>query len=295
MSRAWQGDSMTDRVFRFGLVAAPAPGAAWTDLARRAENLGFSTLLVPDARGVPSSFPCLAAAAAVTKTLRLGNFVLAAPLRTPGSIAWDTATLDQLSGGRFELGLGAGRDDAAGDAKILGVPFAGAGERVRRTGEIIEEVRGLFADALAGREELRTFQPVQRPGPPIMVAAGGRRLLGTGARQADILALQGRAEEDMQAKLQVVKEAAGDRFDDLELSTNVFAIGDGELPPWIAHFGVDSSQAVGNRLIAVLNGDTATAIDVLKRRRDTFGISYVTINAFALEAAAPIVEQLAGR
>jgi probable F420-dependent oxidoreductase len=285
---------MADRVFRFGLVAAPTPGAAWTDLARRAESLGFSTLLVPDARAVPSSFPCLAAAAAVTETLRLGNFVLAAPLRTSGSIAWDTATLDQLSGGRFELGLGAGREDAAGDAKILGVPFAGAGERVRRTGEIIEEVRELFADALAGNEDLRVFQPVQRPGPPIMLAAGARRLLGIGARQADILAVQGRAEEDMHAKLQVVKEAAGDRFDELELSTNVFAIGDGELPPWIAHFGIDTSQAVGNRLIAVLNGDTATAIDVLKRRRDTFGISYVTINAFALEAAAPIVEQLAG-
>ncbi|MFD2416281.1 LLM class flavin-dependent oxidoreductase [Amycolatopsis pigmentata] len=285
---------MADRVFRFGLVAAPMPGAAWTDLARRAENLGFSTLLVPDARGVLSSFACLAAASAATETLRVGNFVLAAPLRSPGSIAWDSATLDQLSGGRFELGLGAGRPDAAGDAKILGVPFGSAGERVRRTGEIIEEVRGLFADALAGNEELRTFQPVQRPGPPIMVAAGGERLLGIGARQADILAVQGRSEEDMHAKLRVIKDAAGDRFDDLELSTNVFAIGDAELPPWIAQFGIDTSQAVDNRLIAVLNGDLSTAIDVLKRRRETFGISYVTINAFALEAAAPIVEQLAG-
>lgn len=285
---------MADRVFRFGLVIAPTPGADWTAQARRAESLGFSTLLVPDARGVPSSFPCLAAAAAATETLRLGNFVLAAPLRSAGSIAWDTATLDQLSAGRFELGLGAGRPDAAGDAKILGVPFGSAGERVRRTGEILGEVRGLFADAIAGNEELRSFRPVQQPSPPIMVAAGGERLLGIGARQADIVALQGRAEEDMHAKLRVVKDAAGDRFDDLELSVNVFAIGDGEIPPWIAQFGIDASQAVDNRLMAVLNGDTSTAVDVLKRRRDTFGISYVTINAFALEAAAPIIEQLAG-
>lgn len=285
---------MADRIFRFGLVVAPTPGTAWTDQARRAESLGFSTLLVPDARGVPSSFPCLAAAAAATETVRLGNFVLAAPLRSAGSIAWDTATLDQLSGGRFELGLGAGRPDAAGDARILGVPFGSAGERVRRTGEIIDEVRSLFADAVAGNEELQAFRPVQRPSPPIMVAAGGERLLTIAARQADILAVQGRAEEDMHAKLRVISEAAGDRFDNLELSTNVFAIGDGGLPPWVAHFGVDASQAVDNRLIAVLNGDTSTAVDVLKRRRDIFGVSYVTINAFALEAAAPIVAQLAG-
>jgi probable F420-dependent oxidoreductase len=285
---------MTDRTFRFGLVGAPTPGTNWADLARRAENLGFSTLLAPDARVAPSSFPSLAAAATATATLRLGNFVLAAPLRSAGSIAWDTATLDQLSGGRFELGLGAGRPDADEDARILGVPFGSAGERVRRTGEIIQEVRKLFADAIAGNEELRVFQPVQRPAPPIMVAAGGERLLTIGARQADILAVQANTEEDLHTKLRVVSDAAGDRLGDLELSTNVFVIGDGEIPAWLADSWIDTSQAVDNKLLAVLNGDTSTAVSVLQRRRDVFGISYITINSVALEAAAPIVERLAG-
>ncbi|HKS47928.1 MAG TPA: TIGR03621 family F420-dependent LLM class oxidoreductase [Amycolatopsis sp.] len=286
---------MADRVFRFGLVAAGMNSAAeWTAQARKAESMGFSTILLPDATTVPSSFPYLAAAAAATETLRVGNFVLAAPLRTAGSIAWDAAAIDQLSQGRFELGLGAGRPGADLDARVLGVPFGKPGERVAKVGEIIEAVRGIFTDAVSGKEGLGAFQPLQRPAPPIMVAAGGDRLLSIAARQADIVAVQADAEENLGAKVNLIREVAGDRFDDLELSANVFAIGDGDLPPWVAHFGVDTSLATDNRLLAVLNGDTGTAIDVLKRRRDSFGISYVTINAFALKAAAPVVERLAG-
>lgn len=287
---------MAARLFRFGLVAAPTNSAKdWAALARRAEGMGFSTLLMPDARGLPSSFPALTLAAASTETLRVGNFVLAAPLRSPQSIAWDTATLDQLSEGRFELGLGAGRPDADGDARLLGVPYGTPGERVRRVAETIETVRGMFADALSGNQELRAYQPVQRPAPPIMVAGNGNRLLTIAARQADIVAIGAGRETDLREKVGLVREKAGDRFDDLEISVNVFAIGDGEMPRWIQAFGIDPALAVDNQLLSVLNGDTATAIDVLKRRRDEFGTSYITINAFALEAAGPIVEKLAGR
>ncbi|HET6500511.1 MAG TPA: LLM class flavin-dependent oxidoreductase [Amycolatopsis sp.] len=287
---------MADRVFRFGLVSAPmVPAGDWTAHARRAESMGFSTLLIPDAATVRASVPYLAAAAAGTDSLRVGNFVLAAPLQTAGAIAWDAASLDQLSAGRFELGLGAGRPGAEEDARLLGVPFGAAGERVRRVGEIIAEVRAIFDDAQAGKEGLGAFRPAQRPAPPIMVAAGGNRLLSIAARQADIVAVQAGTETDLGEKLAHLRDAAGNRFDDLELSSNVFAIGDGELPPWLAQFGIDASRAVDNTLLAVLNGDTATAIDVLKRRRDEFGVSYVTINAIALEAAAPIVAALAGK
>lgn len=286
---------MAERRFRFGLVSAPQGSSKeWLAQVQRAESMGFSTLLVPDALGVPSPFPALAAAAASTETLRFGSFVLAAPLRTAQSIAWDAATLDQLSGGRFELGLGAGRPDAKTE-RILGVPFGTPGERVRRVEHAIDTVRSMFAEAAEGNEELRAFQPVQRPAPPIMVAANGDRLLSVGARKADIVAVAVGTEADLREKVAVLREAAGDRFDDLELSVNVFGIGDTELPPWIRAFGIDPSLAVDNQLLPVLNGDTATAIDVLQRRRDEFGVSYITINAFALPAAAPIVEQLAGR
>ena len=287
---------MADHFFRFGLVSGPAASAKeWGEHARRAESMGFSTLLMPDGHTLPSSFPYLAAAAASTETLRVGNFVLAAPLRTPQSIAWDTASLDQLSGGRFELGLGAGRPGADVDARILAVPFDTPGERARKVGQTIETVRGMFAEAIGGNEELSSFRPVQQPAPPIMVAGGGKRLLALGARQADILAVSTATEADLREKIGGIREAAGDRFDDVELSVNVFAIGDGALPQWIRAFGVDPAQAVENRQLAVLNGDTTTAIDVLKRRRDEFGVSYITIHASSVAAAAPIVENLAGR
>ena len=107
------------------------------------EQLGFSTLLCPDGTGTFAPFQALSAAAAATSTLRLGTYVLASPLRTPGEIAWETASLDVLSGGRFELGLGAGRPDAERDAR-LGVPFGRPGERIRRIEQTLQAVRARF-------------------------------------------------------------------------------------------------------------------------------------------------------
>lgn len=286
---------MSDRIFRFGLVAGPSGAARdWTTLAKRAENLGFSTLLAPDGSGISSSFSYLAAAAATTEKLRLGNFVLASPLLTAGRIAWDAASLDQLSQGRFELGLGAGRPDAHIDARLFGASWDKPGERVRRTGEILTEVRRIFEDALAGKDELNAFKPVQRPAPPVMIAGRGDRLLTIAAQRADIVAIAGATEADLAERHRLVRASAGDRFDDLELSYNIWVIGDSPVPPWLARFGVDPATAKDNEVISVLNGDQATAIDVLKRRRDTYGTSYLTINSIALEAAAPIVEALAG-
>src|SRR5258706_5690226 len=106
-----------DHPFRFGLVAATAPdGAAWAGLARRAEELGFDVLLVPDTVRTLTPLPAAAAAAAATTRLRVGTFVLAAGIRTPQTIAWEASGLTVLTDGRFELGLGAGRPDAAHDA-----------------------------------------------------------------------------------------------------------------------------------------------------------------------------------
>jgi probable F420-dependent oxidoreductase len=287
---------VADRKFRFGLVATPSGSPQeWTELARRAEDLGFSTLLIPDSTGTLSSFPTLAMAAAVTERLRLGTFVLAAPLRPTGTIVWETATLDQLSGGRFELGLGAGRPDADQDARILGVPFGTPGARVRRVGEIIDTVDRLSRDAVAGTDGLAAFRPVQRPRPPIMVAGGGDRLLTIAARQADIVAVHGDGtDQGLGERVRFVREAAGERFGELELSTNVFSIGDREIPPWLRRFGIDPSRTAGNQNAAVLTGDHPEVIDNLERRRDEFGISYVTINVLTLAEAEPVVARLAG-
>jgi probable F420-dependent oxidoreductase len=290
---------MTDRAFRFGVVAGQWQNLEqWTALARWVEDAGFDTLLSPDTFNVAAPFVSLASAAAVTTRLRLGTFVLVAPFRPAAAVAWETASLDRLSGGRFQLGLGAGRPDAVAEAELLGVPFASPGRRIEQVGEVIAGVRSIFTPApdTAVPEYLR---PVQRPHPPIMVAGAGPKLLTLAARQADIVAvgLPGSAgEQALGERVELVRERAGDRFDDIELSVNVFAVGDGELPRWMtSQFGIDPALTRDNQSISVLTGDTDTIVDVLRRRRDEFGVSYVTVNSMAMRAFAPVVERLAGR
>jgi probable F420-dependent oxidoreductase len=299
---------MTDRKFRFGVVGGQLRDVAqWTAFARRVEDAGFATMLVPDTFNVSSPFVALASAATVTTQLRLGTFVLATPLRTPGSIAWESASLDRLSGGRFELGMGAGRPDAAAEADVLGLPWGSPARRVEQLAEAIRGVRAVFATAadVAARDGGRPLggydylRPVQQPAPPMLVAGAGRKVLTLAAREADIVGLGVSADsgEDVLAeKVAIVRDAAGDRFDELELSFNIFSAGESEIPPWmIERFGVDPAKIADNQSLAVLTGSPDTMADVLQRRRDRFGISYVSVNAMAMEAFAPVVERLAGR
>ncbi|MET8988258.1 LLM class flavin-dependent oxidoreductase [Nonomuraea wenchangensis] len=259
---------MSDHPFRFGAVAGRAPD--WCGLARRAEDLGYATLLVPDTLGTFSPFTAAAAAAAVTSRLRVGTYVLSVANRTPRAVAWETATLRELSGGRFELGLGAGRPDAAHDAAELGLPFGTAGARVRRLADTIDAVAAESKDV------------------PILVAAAGTRLLRLAAARADTVALgvpPHATEEQVAAKLDELYELAGDRFHDLELGMNLAAAG-AEPPAWLGPLGPEAT--------GVLRGTPAQMADVLRRRRDRLGVSYVTVNAACLEAFAPVVELLAG-
>ncbi|HEX3789949.1 MAG TPA: TIGR03621 family F420-dependent LLM class oxidoreductase [Pseudonocardiaceae bacterium] len=296
---------MTDRSFRFGVVSGgvQSPGQ-WTKFVHRVEDTGYASLMIPDAFGGTAPFPALASAAAVSTGLRLGTFVLAAPLRTPTSIAWDAASVDRLSGGRLELGLGAGRPGAKAEADLLGVPFGSPGERVEQVARTIEVVRTRFADAIAAADAqpgeamsaTGGFLPVQRPTPPILIAGNGRKLLTVAAEHADIVSIGLAADPTERAlgeRVAMLRELAGDRFDELELNLNIFSVGT-EIPPWMAQFGVDASRAADNQDVRVLTGDLAGIADVLRRRRDEFGISYVMVNSFAAEAFAPLVEQLAG-
>jgi probable F420-dependent oxidoreductase len=293
---------MSDRKFRFGLVAGNADTMdGWTAIARRAEDAGFDVLLSPDTPNVGAPFVSLGAAAAVTTRLRLGTFVLAGPMRSPGLVAWETASLDRLSGGRFELGIGAGRPDAEAEAALLGAQWRSPKGRVEQVAETISEVRRLHAEALAqpDRRAAGFLRPQQRPGPRVLVAGAGRSLLGVAARQADIVAfgLGGAAGEDaLGEKVALVRAEAGDRFDDLELSLNIWAAGDSTLPPWLASaFGLNLETAVDNQVLAVLNGSPAEIAEVLLRRRDQFGVSYITVNSLALDGFAPVIELLADR
>ena len=287
----------SDRRFRFGAVAGfGRNGPEWAATAQRIEQLGFSTLLCPDVTGMLAPFQALSAAAAATSTLRLGSYVLAAPLRTPGTVAWETASLDVLSGGRFELGLGAGRPDAARDAARLGLPFGTPAERVSRVEQTLAAVNARYAgsDEASGYDAVRG---VQRPRPPVLLAGTGPRTMRLAASEADILALglpPQSTDEDLAATSGRLRAIAADAFDRLELNVNIALVGD-DIPSQAGSWlGADPAELIRAGSITVLTGSPRQMADTLLRRRDRSGVSYLSVNAMFAGAFAPVVELLTG-
>ncbi|HYM83330.1 MAG TPA: TIGR03621 family F420-dependent LLM class oxidoreductase [Candidatus Dormibacteraeota bacterium] len=304
--------------FRFGVTASWAASAdEWTGLARRAESLGYATLLIADHLGRQlSPMPALTAAALATTRLRVGSYVFANDYRHPLMLATEAATLDILSGGRLELGLGAGWNQR--DYRMLGYPYEAPGRRIDR----LEESLPLIARLLAGetvdhegpryamRGAVLSARPVQSPRPPIMVGGGGPRLLRIAAREADIVAMQpqfdpqGRpmirqgTEGATERKVAIVREAAGGRFERLELNV---VLGDAGLvgngAPLSASL-LAAAKAVATGVLAspyVLYGTVDGIRQQLLRRRDHLGISYYVLPRRTMETMAPIVDALTGR
>lgn len=299
---------MSPRLFRFGVVAAQArSGAAWAAQARRAEELGYATLVIPD--GLPytlAPFPALAFAAAATTTLRVGTYVIANDFRNPVLLAKDAATLDFLSGGRFELGLGAGRPGAEADNRMLGIPFESGGARLARLAEALPLIKALLAGERASApgphyavaEATIAPAPVQRPHPPILIAGSGPRLLALAAREADIVALGLRPDETAAgaaAKIALLRAAAGERFAALELNLNLVAVGGRATRYIAAQFGGGTAALVNSGAVAVLTGAVEEMCAQLLARRESLGISYLTVSSELMEALAPVVARLAGR
>jgi probable F420-dependent oxidoreductase len=279
--RPRQDVGMTDREFRFGVVAGRAPtGAAWTAMARRAEDLGYDTLLVPDTRGTLSPFPALAAAAAATSTLHVGTYVLSVPNRTPGLVAWESETLQTLSGGRFELGLGGGRPDAERDAAALGADFGTPGDRLARVAGIVDAVRALG-------------QP-----PRILIAASRPRMLRLAAERADTVALglpPATTEAELGRTVETLRAAAGDRAAELELHLNTAAVvaDPADLPEQLSRMvGGDPRAMAESGAISMLVGSPERIADVLRHRREQFGVTYLGVNSQYLEAFAEVIAQL---
>ena len=187
------------RPFRFGVQCSSPPDGTrngWSELARTCEGLGYSTLTVADHFDDQlAPIPALMAAADATTTLRVGALVLCTDFTHPVVIAKEAATIDVLSDGRFELGLGAGW--MTSDYERTGIAFDSASTRIERMGEALTVIDQLWSDApctfdgkhfsisdLDGRPK-----PVQRPRPPVLVGGGGKRVLSLAARQADIVGL----------------------------------------------------------------------------------------------------------
>ena len=307
------------RPFRFSVQAPGPPDAtARRELARKAEDLGYSTLTMADHfddRMAPVAG--LMAAADATTTLRIGTLVFANDYRHPVVLAKEAATLDLLSEGRFELGLGAGWMTA--DYEQAGLTLDPAGVRVDRLTEAVTIVKGLLAGETVdfSGDHYRvtgltgTPMPVQRPRPPLLIGGGGRRVLSLAGREADIVGVNfdmraGRLEEtfgpngtraNTEQKLGWIREAAGDRFDDLELQVRVHfgAVTDrrddlaGEIGP---AFGLTPEEALGTP--HALAGTVDQIVDDLVERRETFGVSYIGLNADWMDDFAPVVARLAG-
>jgi probable F420-dependent oxidoreductase len=317
---------MTHRPFRFGLLVEQFSSRdALVATAHRAEATGFSTLLVRDhfvAEPFGHQFAplvTLAVVAEATRTLRLGTLVIDNDYRHPAVLAKEAATLDLLSGGRFELGLGAGW--ARDDYEQTGIAFDPAGVRIDRLCEALRVIKALFAaqpTSFTGSHYqvrgLDSFpKPIQRPHPPILIGAGGRRMLAIAAREADIVAIMaapittGTITDDPSTRLaasfaervQWVREAAGDRFEELELSQVVSVIPSDDRSKTaesLAHErgwdGLSTADVLA--MPQFLIGTTDQMADDLRARRERLGFSYLVFADRSLEAAALLVERLTG-
>jgi alkanesulfonate monooxygenase SsuD/methylene tetrahydromethanopterin reductase-like flavin-dependent oxidoreductase (luciferase family) len=263
--------------FRFGVVAATArTGAEWITTAQQAEKLGYDTLLVPDTVHTLSPFAALAAAAASTDRLRVGTYVLSAPNRAPGLVAWETRSLQLLSGGRFELGLGGGRPGAERDAATLGAEFGTPGERLRRVADTIRAVREI-PDA-----------------PPILVAASKPGMLRLAAEQADIVALglPPQSSEDELATMVARLRSFGGAP---EVHVNVAAVAEtaDAVPEWVGRMvGGDARAMAAAGGIAFLLGDPGQIAETLRRRRADLGISYIGVSGLFMDRFAPVIAEL---
>jgi probable F420-dependent oxidoreductase len=306
------------RPFRFGVTApTPSGGTDWAERARRVEQLGYSMLVVPDHfRDHLAPVPALVAAALATTRLRVGSLVFSNDFRHPAVLAKEAATIDVLSGGRFELGLGGGWLRAEYDQ--AGIPFDAPGTRVERLEEAVTIIKGLLAGervTFAGRHytiadlEGRPT-PVQRPHPPIAIGGGGRRTLTLAAREASIVGLVPRARRDgsgldlsdlsdaaTREKLEWVRAAAGARFDSLEINALIQAVVVADQRMTAAdqlasRFKVAREVVLETVYVAV--GTIDEICETLRQRRERYGISYLTVFERDMEAFAPVVARLAG-
>jgi probable F420-dependent oxidoreductase len=306
--------------FRFGInVRDAASRAEWQDKARKVEQLGYSVLLVPDhLAAMLATIPAVVSAADATTSLRVGTNVLNNDLRHPVLVAREAATMDLLTEGRFELGLGAGYVRSEYDQ--AGLRFERGGVRVERLAESVRIIKGLLSGAevdFAGRHYRVTGhtihpRPVQRPHPPIIVGGNGPRLLALAATEADtvnftgITFTRGGTTPDMTGwkaggldeRVRVVREAAGERAGRLELSAQIQRVivtdrrreAAEELQRTWTQLSVEEILDAPFVLIGTVEG----MVDTLHARRERWGLSYFVTFEPYLQALAPVVAKLTG-
>jgi probable F420-dependent oxidoreductase len=308
------------RKFRFGVqVSSAASAADWRDKARKIEDLGYSTLFMPD-HFVDTPFAPMVAisfAAAATERLRIGMLVLGNDYKHPAVTAKEAATIDVLSDGRLEFGIGAGWMQSDYDA--LGMAYDRPGIRIERLAEALAVINGAWGDdaySFSGQHYTITDyngapKPVQRPRPPILIGGGGERLLKLAGREADIVginpnlrkgavtddAIKSSLAAETRQKVDWVKEGAGARYTDLELQIRYFmaSITDdakGLAEAIVPGFGITAEEGLASGVALV--GTIDQCCETLQRRREEWDVSYVVLGDDNFEQFAPVVARLAG-
>ena len=320
------------RPFRFSVQAFEAEsGRQWTDTARRAEDLGYSALFATDHYFGPGDISAtsghrpvdvapltaMTAAAMATTRLRVGCRVFCVDYHNPVVLAKELATLDMLSEGRVEVGLGAGW--VAAEYEGLGITMDRPGVRIERLAEVVGvlrahwdgkplDIQGRYvrASGFAGRP-----RPVQQPHPPIFIGGGAPRVLKLAGRLADIVSINfnnaagklgagsvaSSTRDATEEKIGWIADGAGDRFGDIELEIAAYFVAISEDPrdaleAMARRFGV-TPEALSEHPHALI-GSVPEVCDRLEQRRSELGVSYINVAQRSMEAFAPVVARLAG-
>ena len=309
---------MSTRRFRFGIQGrSTGPREDWISMVCRVEALGYSSYLALDhfVRGL-DTIASLTAAAMITDRLRVGSFVFDNDFRHPALLAKAAATMDVLSGGRFEFGIGAGWLKEEYDQ--TGIPFDPPGIRIERMTEAIRLIKSIFTEqhpvSFQGTHYTVTDlicspHPVQKPHPPFVIGGGSKRILSVAGREADIVGITTRAHADgtkdtadntadaTAQKIAWVREAAGDRFAEIELNVIVSDIVITDDRRSAAERIARQNGTSAEDVLAspqILVGTIDQMVEDLRERRERFGFSYIVVTEPNMETLAPVVERLAG-
>lgn len=312
------------RKFRFGVsVRSAASRAEWVEKALRVERLSYDTFLVAD--HLAEMFPPLVSLLSVADatSCRVGTFVLNNDLRHPALVARHAAAIDLLTDGRFELGIGGGHMQAEYDQ--IGLGFDPAATRIARLAESVRILKALFGGATVSvsGEHYRVTDhrlhplPVQQPHPPLLIGGNSREVLSLAAREADIVGFigfghrqggrqvnpSGFSEASTRTRIEWVREAAGTRFEDLELNVLVQRVILTDDARGAAAGLLDESPSLRQGSLSIddvlaspfmLIGTVDQLTDEIIQRRQRLGISYYVVFEKDMEAFAPIVSRLAG-
>lgn len=320
---------MDRQPFRFAIQATNAAGAReWREFCCKVEHLGYSTLLLADhylgpgpaqqAARTPrqdlAPIAAIAAAAAYTTVLRVGCRVFCIDYHVPAVLAKEVATLDLLSDGRLEVGIGAGWSGVEYEA--MGLAFDTPGRRIAKLKEVVALIKAHCSstelDCAGEYVNVHGYQgtpaPVQRPHPPIMIGGGGKRVLTYAGREAEIVSINTvpfevrsadglTPQEEAVRRFEYVRAAAGPGIGDLDIESSPYFVSIADDVP-SAYERLASKTGMPIDVLRdhpnVLVGPADAIADTLQQRRETFGANYVTIQQTQAERFAPIVARLAG-